>query len=333
MGNTVKNYIEPIIDYGWCERVGGHYAVVVGGANDVANEILDRLADCLTNLSERLEAEFHDFQDKFIEDPLLAMVSVFVPTWDGTARDFPQFAINTAIYFGMAALAQKFGKLKAFKVISVIFDILTGGPLKTILKNLFQPFQQALVDMVTQFFSNMSARWTHFKQFKWPKIKAALKALAKGLLKGVRGALSFAIKKLKLKVMAKFLLKVAAITVKLIASIVGAPAGLAILAVVTALIYASKRSRPPAFAQGGFPNQGQMFIAREAGPELVGTIGNRNAVVNNDQIVESVSRGVYDAFTSALYSTDSDVSVLARLYLDGEVIATHSNRRLALVGI
>ena len=29
---------------------------------------------------------------------------------------------------------------------------------------------------------------------------------------------------------------------------------------------------------------GQMFIAREAGPELVGTIGSRSAVVNNDPV-------------------------------------------------
>lgn len=46
------------------------------------------------------------------------------------------------------------------------------------------------------------------------------------------------------------------------------------------------------YAQGGFPPTGQMFIAREAGPEMVGTIGNRNAVVNNDQIVEGISAGV-----------------------------------------
>ena len=56
------------------------------------------------------------------------------------------------------------------------------------------------------------------------------------------------------------------------------------------------------FATGGFPSMGQMFIAREAGPELVGTIGSRNAVVNNDQIVESVSSGVYRAVCAALSS-------------------------------
>jgi len=56
----------------------------------------------------------------------------------------------------------------------------------------------------------------------------------------------------------------------------------------------------PTFAAGGLPMTGQMFVAREAGPELVGTIGNRSAVVNNDQIVESVSSGVARAVAGVL---------------------------------
>ena len=54
-----------------------------------------------------------------------------------------------------------------------------------------------------------------------------------------------------------------------------------------------------AYASGGTPDTGQMFIAREAGPELVGRIGNNTAVVNNDQIVASVAKGVYDAVVAA----------------------------------
>lgn len=55
-----------------------------------------------------------------------------------------------------------------------------------------------------------------------------------------------------------------------------------------------------AYAGGGFPTAGEMFVAREAGPEMVGSIGNRTAVANNDQIVESVSAGVYQAVVSAM---------------------------------
>jgi hypothetical protein len=55
------------------------------------------------------------------------------------------------------------------------------------------------------------------------------------------------------------------------------------------------KSNVPLFASGGFPEQGQMFIAREAGAEMVGNIGRKTAVVNNDQIVASISGGVAEA--------------------------------------
>lgn len=51
----------------------------------------------------------------------------------------------------------------------------------------------------------------------------------------------------------------------------------------------------PAYASGGFPTQGQMFIAREAGAEMVGSIGRRTAVANNDQIVSGIAGGVAEA--------------------------------------
>ena len=46
------------------------------------------------------------------------------------------------------------------------------------------------------------------------------------------------------------------------------------------------------YASGGFPEQGQLFISRESGPEMVGTIGGSTAVANNDQIVAGIQNGV-----------------------------------------
>lgn len=77
------------------------------------------------------------------------------------------------------------------------------------------------------------------------------------------------------------------------------------------------------FADGGFPT-GQVFVAREAGPELVGTIGGRTAVANNDQIVEAVSQGVFQAVVSAMGNTRSDSDV--NIYLDGKKIATTTSK-------
>ncbi|WP_281550169.1 hypothetical protein [Murimonas intestini] len=53
------------------------------------------------------------------------------------------------------------------------------------------------------------------------------------------------------------------------------------------------------FASGGFPEQGEVFVAREAGPEMVGRMGNRNVVANNNQIVAGIRQGVYEAVVNA----------------------------------
>ena len=60
----------------------------------------------------------------------------------------------------------------------------------------------------------------------------------------------------------------------------------------------------PKLADGGILEAGQMFIARERGPELVGSFGSRSAVMNNGQIVEAVSRGVFEAVKSAMSGGD-----------------------------
>lgn len=54
------------------------------------------------------------------------------------------------------------------------------------------------------------------------------------------------------------------------------------------------------YAKGGFPTTGEMFMARESGPELVGRMGSRSAVANNDQIIDGIKAGVYDAVVEAM---------------------------------
>ena len=80
-------------------------------------------------------------------------------------------------------------------------------------------------------------------------------------------------------------------------------------------------------AAGGFVGSGQVFIAREAGAELVGAIGNRTAVANNDQIVEAVSTGVYDAVVAAMGGASNNDAPIV-ITLDGDVIY-RSNQKIA----
>ena len=74
-------------------------------------------------------------------------------------------------------------------------------------------------------------------------------------------------------------------------------------------------------ANGGFVDEGQMFIANERGPELIGTIGGSTAVVNNQQIVESVSQGVASAVAGVLTNQKSTSQSAQYLYIDGHEFA------------
>nr|DAX01563.1 MAG TPA: minor tail protein [Bacteriophage sp.] len=79
------------------------------------------------------------------------------------------------------------------------------------------------------------------------------------------------------------------------------------------------------YANGGMPNMGQLFVAREKGPELVSTLKGHTAVMNNDQIVASVSQGVSDAvynvmtpvLTSLVTSINRMNSSGTPLYVEG----------------
>lgn len=83
----------------------------------------------------------------------------------------------------------------------------------------------------------------------------------------------------------------------------------------------------PRFADGGFPEHGQLFVAREAGAEMVGNIGRRTAVANNDQIVSGIAGGVAEANeeqNTLLREQNSLLRALLekdnRTYLDGKAL-------------
>lgn len=102
-------------------------------------------------------------------------------------------------------------------------------------------------------------------------------------------------------------------------------------------IYSNGKWKPiTQYASGGFPDMGQMFIARERGAELVGTLGGHTAVMNNDQIVASVAAGVFEAVSAAIANSNNgtgDISV----YVGGQKITDYvikdvKNRTIASGG-
>ena len=68
----------------------------------------------------------------------------------------------------------------------------------------------------------------------------------------------------------------------------------------------------PKLAGGGVVMPGQLFVANERGPELLGRYGNRTTVVNNDQVVSSVSSGV----EKAVQRQNAEMTLLLRQILE-----------------
>lgn len=85
------------------------------------------------------------------------------------------------------------------------------------------------------------------------------------------------------------------------------------------------------YAKGGFPQTGQLFMARENGPEMVGTMGGRNAVANNEQIVSGIKQGVYEAMTSAMSGANGAQSI--KIYLDSREIKFGQQRLSRAMGV
>lgn len=82
------------------------------------------------------------------------------------------------------------------------------------------------------------------------------------------------------------------------------------------------------YAKGGFPEAGQLFVANEAGPEMVGKMGSRNAVANNNQIVDGIKSGVFEAVLDAFNAsgildrddTEKEVTLEFTLKADSETL-------------
>lgn len=81
------------------------------------------------------------------------------------------------------------------------------------------------------------------------------------------------------------------------------------------------------YASGGFPTPGQLFVANEPGnPEMIGSIGGRTAVANNEQITEAIAAAVYNAVVSAqAQQADRPIQINETINLDGR--AVYRNQR------
>ena len=90
------------------------------------------------------------------------------------------------------------------------------------------------------------------------------------------------------------------------------------------------------YASGGFPSKGEMFIMNEEEPEWIGNLGGRTAVMNKDQVVQSVL-SLVDKSTNALSSSRSEQSQVVNLYADdillGKAVIKSINKTSLATGL
>ena len=146
-------------------------------------------------------------------------------------------------------------------------------------------FDETVVKPVKSVFEEMCKTIEGFFSALWLEIRRGVAGAMNGVIGAIESALNWVIKGLN-NLIGGF-----DKIVKWAAEIIGEDWG------GMTLVKEVKFSRiaVPTYAEGGFPEQGQMFIAREAGAEMVGNIGRRTAVANNDQIVSGIAGGVAEA--------------------------------------
>lgn len=252
------------------EAFGGLFDTLKTAGKWALDNILIPLGKWTINVAAPVQIEALASGINLLNAALKLLGAIFKPLWEPLIKPFFTFIGNTAI--------------RHIQTLTTVFNLLTKV-LTDATKGVAN-IKKAWSD-VTKWFTNKSVSisihipsWNSIKD-SWQKLMAKFKnktvtvTIATTVKKGITTVQQAA--------------KTAAKKVKASKGKKGKAGG---------GIYKNGRwQKVQGYAGGGEPNEGQLFYARERGPELVGTIGGHTAVMNNDQIVASVSAGVARAMS------------------------------------
>ena len=229
------------------------------------------------------------------------------PNWDGMSEKTKKVISIISAIAGGALLALGVILLFTGAGIPLGLGLIAAGGAS--LASAIAPNWNALVDKMKSIGKKISVVWDAL----WAGLKDGFKAMLNGLIRYANGWIN------NLNVLL-------------------APIRLIVLGIAKAFganisFNDVKIPNIPYLASGGVVDEGQMFIAREAGPELVGSIGRKTAVANNDQIVSGIEAGVYRAMVAANSSSNGGSTQTIRIIneIDGDIVGEkvikyHNNR-------
>lgn len=212
---------------------------------------------------------------------------------------------------GAVALAFSGLVIVALKVFGGLLDFLSGfisfvakgfGGLVTFFTTIFKPIFNDVkiaiennINNIKQIFSGLINFITGVFTKDWGKAWDGVKGVFKGVFDSLYGVVKVPLNAV-IRGINKFIGGINKIKINV-------PDGIAKLAgMASGTSFGFNIAPIPELANGGMVGKGQMFIANEAGPELVGSFGGKSGVMNNNQIVDAVSEGVFRAVSSALAS-------------------------------
>ena len=261
--------------------------------NDTIKPTIDKTSTTLTNLwNKHLEPLWQNILSflKSVWDFTKAL-------WDGILKPIVSFILESVGPPIVNVIGQILDVVST--VIGVVSDVV-GGILKAL---------GGLLDFITGLFTgNWKKAWNGIQSF-FSGIWSAIWAVVKGVINLVIDGLNSLWRGLY-STLAGIINGVGGL-IKDIGSIFGVKWGWEI---------PSQPPLIPKLAGGGIVDAGQMFIAREAGPELVGSIGKKTAVANNDQIISGIESGVYRAMVAANSNKGGTQTIRIINEIDGDVV-------------
>ena len=317
------------------------------GLSDVFTAWVDYFDSMKTNLSEWIEngkeawsGFFTSLTDKLKENPLFnTIITKFTETFESVKATISNKV--TEIKEKIQPIVDKVVEIKD-KIVE-IFSALWNWAYKEVKNNFIDPALKifnTLKDTATKIFDNVFSKAIENLQpiVSWITYNVVnpVISLFNGMSAGISNVFDSAISNIKRQI--NSFIDVINNIIRAVNRLTGSNIGevskfYSSKGGAAALSYATTFGGGRTFATGGFPEVGEMFIAREAGPELVGSIGNRTAVVNNQQIVESVSRGVAEAVSRVMGTQGGNYN----FYLDSEqmtaVVTKKQNRQLSVMGV
>ncbi len=240
-------------------------------------EVLSSVGEwIMTNVIEPIGEIFHELWENITE--------IFTSLWDGICEIWD----NASTWFNEMVVIPLVDFFKsAGESIMGFFTVLWEG-IKSVWRDVTSWFTSNIIEPLRRAFDVVTDKIADAFDWAWNAIKSGVVGAMNIVIGGIESAINWIIRGIN------SLLEGFNKAVSWAGDLIGQNWG------GISLVKEVHLNRISTYAGGGFPNTGEMFIARENGlTEMVGRMGNRAAVANNDQIVRGIALGVRSAVTDA----------------------------------